>query len=67
MNINYPQAIVGVLSEVLEDYPKLTFGELLHHIQRAKFTKGKRAIEINNEDWYNIVENAKNDESLEDE
>lgn len=67
MNINYPQAIIGVMSEVLEDHPNLTFGELLYHIQRDKFTKDKRSIEINDKDWYNIVENAKNDESLEDE
>ena len=55
------------MSEVLEDHPNLTFGELLYHMQRDKFTKDKRSIEINDKDWYNIVENAKNDESLEDE
>lgn len=67
MNINYSQAILGVMSEALENYPELTFGELLHHIQRDKFTKGKHSRDITNEDWYNILEVAKNDESLEKE
>lgn len=65
MNINYKNATLSTMSEVLENYPELTFGELLHHIQRDKFTNGKHSMELSNEDWYNILEVAKNDESLE--
>ena len=67
MNINYKNATLGVMSDILEDNPEMTFGELLHHMNRDKFTDGRHSTELSNEDWYNILEIAKDDENLEAE
>ena len=67
MNINYSQATLGTMSEILEDNPEMTFGELQHTMNRDKFTGGKHPMELSNEDWYNILETIKSDESLEED
>ena len=65
MNINYRQANLGTMSEILEENSELTFGELLYTMNRPKFTGGKHYIDLSDEDWYNILEVIKTDESLE--
>lgn len=65
MNINYRQANLSTMSDILENNPEMTFGELLHHIKRNKFTAGVHPMDLSDEQWYNILETAKKDESLE--